>query len=577
MINISSGLVQSFVEDGTSLANWTSVLGSWSVASSAFKVTCSSLAFGHLRYTSRVPQSGFIFQADVKIESGGGFGADNRVGLRFKSDGGTGGTGAVVFMRCSGTLNPSSTGGIYTENPFGTLAGAHLSNNFNLDQYYNLKVVVVGSVMDIYVDGNYITSRIVISAPSPATAVESGSVTLTAYNCIADYKNIKLYSVATLANGINLNAADQIIISRLCEGRLTLAPGKPFYNPQQRLVSTTDTTAETCTLDAAHGWVTGTTVTAYSTSGGLTANTTYYVNVVNSTTVSFHTTLANAIAGTSKVNLTSSVASWIIATGIFGQSIYFSPLFGGQIGLYDGVSWVVVRFTEAQMTAALGTLTIDTNYNVWAYLSSGTPAIEFSAWGSANSNLADLTTQDGVLVKSGAVTRRFLGSFRTQTTTATCMFRTFMFVSNYYNRKMNRVTRRGGPGASHTYNSTTMQQVAASTNNQIDVLACVDHEMLIDLEYKARTLNPVAGGNAGRIAFGEGSTANPLAGMLTGDMSPASAAIQTLSLSLRKYLPLGFTSYKMLEFCLNSGGNVTFTESDELDALAAGVNGWVEG
>lgn len=69
--------------------------------------------------------------------------------------------------------------------------------------------------------------------------------------------------------------------------------------------SSTDTSTEVITT-AAHGFLTGAYMTTASTLCGLTAGTDYWLTVLSTTTFSVHTTLANAISGSSNVNLTSS-------------------------------------------------------------------------------------------------------------------------------------------------------------------------------------------------------------------------------------------------------------------------------
>jgi len=75
--------------------------------------------------------------------------------------------------------------------------------------------------------------------------------------------------------------------------------------------SSTDTGADTVTFGAAHGLLTGAYVKVTTTAGGLTAGTSYWFNASSSTAGSFHTTLANALAGSSKVDLTSNVTQSI--------------------------------------------------------------------------------------------------------------------------------------------------------------------------------------------------------------------------------------------------------------------------
>jgi hypothetical protein len=181
-------------DPGISLANWTQASGSWSVVSSAFQVNTGATTTRFLNWTPRIAQSALIFEADVNMSSAGGFGADNRIGFNLNAQS-TGAGGMLAVLRSTGALTPASTGTIYTEQPQGATAGAAgLTFLFNLNQYYRLRVVAIGSVMDIYVDGVY--KYTLFRNPAPAgTGVEQAYVFLYAYNCIANFKNIKMYAV----------------------------------------------------------------------------------------------------------------------------------------------------------------------------------------------------------------------------------------------------------------------------------------------------------------------------------------------------------------------------------------------
>lgn len=97
----------------------------------------------------------------------------------------------------------------------------------------------------------------------------------------------------------------------------------------------TDTAADTVTWTVDPGLISGQEVKPLSTVGGLTADTTYWVNRASSGTYSFHTSRANAIAGASKVNLTASITSRIApnhmtagdnnANGLFVDSTHVTP------------------------------------------------------------------------------------------------------------------------------------------------------------------------------------------------------------------------------------------------------------
>lgn len=90
-------------------------------------------------------------------------------------------------------------------------------------------------------------------------------------------------------------------------------------------------------------------------------------------------------------------------------TLYFTPYRGNKIALYDGLSWRMHHFSEISITNA--SLSVSTMYDVFIYNNSGTLTLEFSSgWTTGTVRANALVTQDGIYVKSGAPTRRYLGS-----------------------------------------------------------------------------------------------------------------------------------------------------------------------
>ena len=98
-------------------------------------------------------------------------------------------------------------------------------------------------------------------------------------------------------------------------------------------------------------------------------------------------------------------------------TIYYTPYNGTKISLYDGTTWATYNFS--QLSLALGTLTSGANYDVFLYNNAGTLTLESLVWSTNTARATALALQDGVYVKSGATTRRYLGTFRTTSTTTT--------------------------------------------------------------------------------------------------------------------------------------------------------------
>jgi hypothetical protein len=152
-------------------------------------------------------------------------------------------------------------------------------------------------------------------------------------------------------------------------------------------------------------------------------------------------------------------------------TIYAVPYKGNKIALYDGSAWNVR--TSAQFSLALGTLTSGKPYDVFCYDNSGTPTLEFLVWTNDTTRATALTTQDGVLVKTGATTRRYLGTFYTTSTTATEDSISKRFLWNYYNRAPRNMQRFETNG-SWTYATASWRQANNSALNQIEWVTGVE-------------------------------------------------------------------------------------------------------
>ncbi len=347
-----------------------------------------------------------------------------------------------------------------------------------------------------------------------------------------------------------------------CTGVLTLAPGIPYYQPQPATPSSTDTTAETCTFAAAHGWVTGTIVTVSATVGGLTAGTRYYLNALSATSVAFYTTVANAEADASRVNLTASITSIVIPSGISRTSIRFTPINGNVIGLYFGGAWSVLTFAE--LNIALGTLTSAIGYEVFAYNNSGVVALELLAWTDGVSRATALVLQDGIKVKSGDATRRYIGSFYTNTTTTTIddgggiatQVGGQRFLYSAYNRKQ-RYGRVKDTTSSWNYSTATWRQANGAAGNKCEWFQGLSEDV-VDVELRAETAGSAASAEgSASIAIDSTTLPDVLATIALGTVGAATTGVfSELPCKLSRFVAVGYHSAVWLE-----RGNTTITTS----------------
>lgn len=133
-----------------------------------------------------------------------------------------------------------------------------------------------------------------------------------------------------------------------------------------------------------------------------------------------------------RLTLTTSVPVTIAdVTG--ATSIFFTPYNGNRIMLWNGTEYVIDQFTE--ITIALGTLTSDLPYDLFAFDTAGVVGFDAPvAWTSNTARATGLSFTDGNLTKAGDQTRRYIGTFYTTSTTTTEDSHLNRFVWNMVNR-----------------------------------------------------------------------------------------------------------------------------------------------
>lgn len=147
-------------------------------------------------------------------------------------------------------------------------------------------------------------------------------------------------------------------------------------------------------------------------------------------------------------------------------TLYFTPYKGNLISLYDGVSkWNTFTFTEKSIT--LVGLTASKPYDVFAYDNAGTVTLELLVWTDATHRATALVFQNGIYVKSGATTRRYLGTIyinssggQTDDAYAT------RYVWNYYNRVVREIFKASY--SNHTYATSSYRAWNNDTANKVD-------------------------------------------------------------------------------------------------------------
>jgi hypothetical protein len=197
-------------------------------------------------------------------------------------------------------------------------------------------------------------------------------------------------------------------------------------------------------------------------------------NIAATITARSLTDIETSFNGMVQGRLTLTTAVPVTTADVTGATtVYFTPYGGNHIALYDGSAWQLYTFSE--LSLALGTITSDLPYDVFIYNNAGTLTLELLAWTSKTARATVLVLQDGVLSKTGALTRRYLGTFHTTATTTTEDSAVKRLLWNYYNRVTRMMYRQESAG-SWAYTTATIRQANANAANQLAVVIGVSED-----------------------------------------------------------------------------------------------------
>ena len=254
-------------------------------------------------------------------------------------------------------------------------------------------------------------------------------------------------------------------------------------------------------------------------------------------------------------------------------TLYFTPFRGNQIDLYTASQWQ--RFTFSELSIAVPATTSQM-YDVWIYNNSGVAAIELLAWTNDTTRATNLTTQDGVYVKNGDATRRYVGSFRTTTVSGqTEDSNTSRFVYNYYNRvKRNMSTQE--LTNSWTYSSSTFRIANGSTANQLQFVIGVTEDMI-----SASVIAMCQGnstGTGGLVGVGYNSTTVNSAQSIIAYPQVAGTGTSTAVSQYNNNSPsVGYSYMAWIESNVSNANTLTWYGDNNVTGADAGIGGYLFG
>lgn len=275
----------------------------------------------------------------------------------------------------------------------------------------------------------------------------------------------------------------------------------------------------------------------------------------------------DGIVDSPKGRLTLTTATPITTSDVTAATtLYYTPYQGSSIALYTGSVWAVSTLSEISIAVPA---TTNQMYDVFVYSNSGTLTLELTAWTNDTTRATALTLQNGVLVKSGATTRRYVGSIRTTSVSGQLEdSKKYRGVWNYYNR-VGKSLRANDATASWTYATPTWR--AANSNTTLGTarvgLVVGVSEDSVNATYQSAGIS--GGGAEGMMGIGINST--------TTDSSTSSGASGQTSVTSSQadyddFLAIGFNYIQALEYA--TGATMTFYGVKNT-AFRAGLSGKV--
>lgn len=124
----------------------------------------------------------------------------------------------------------------------------------------------------------------------------------------------------------------------------------------------------------------------------------------------------NPYVGRPSGRLTASSGVPITNIDIGTQTLFFTPFEGNTIEIYDGTTyWNKYNFVEVSLTVPN---TSNTVYDVFAYAVSSAVQLSTAVWSNTSTRATSsaLVSQNGVYVRTGDLTQRYVGTFATGST-----------------------------------------------------------------------------------------------------------------------------------------------------------------
>jgi hypothetical protein len=253
-------------------------------------------------------------------------------------------------------------------------------------------------------------------------------------------------------------------------------------------------------------------------------------------------------------------------------TVYLTPYKGNELALYNGASWQLHTLTEISIAVPA---TTNTMYDIFVYDSGGL-TLEAVAWTNDTTRATALATQDGVLVKTGATGRRYVGSFRTTGVsgqTEDSFLKRLLW--SYYNR-VDRPFRVFDPTNSWNYTTAAYQMANSPAENRCYMVVGVSEDAVV-ANLQAMASNTSTSVSV-QVAIGLDSTTAFATGCTPGVAIIAVASqLHGLVSQYRGYPGIGYHYLAWLERSQAIGTTTWAGDNNSPTVLASGMTGVLRG
>lgn len=249
--------------------------------------------------------------------------------------------------------------------------------------------------------------------------------------------------------------------------------------------------------------------------------------------------------------------------------LYWTTHNGNKISLNDGTRWKPYLFSELSLNMA--SATVSKLHDIFIYLNAGRPTMESLEWTNITTRATDLAFSDGIYVKSGDVTRRYVGTVYVDSGGKLQDTYTERCVWNYYNRT-ERLLYTYTPADSWSY-TTAVWRIAYGGALYVHFVIGVSED-LVDGFVQASSQNASACQRYAGIALNANNTNHAIA------MTFSAAGSNWIVPATARYLamaPIGYNIMCWMEYSEATGSTVWIGDNVTATNGQSGMTGIVKG